>query len=168
MLNFFSVKRKTNVYPKQYRIWQWVQRPFNFWKTKKTSTQQTTLNKKLIRNFIIERNLFFLAIMMEDGIRLFSPCKGHWPTRGNVFIFDEKTDRNNHPVPSGHPSFAGGELLRSNFVLNATSKHDRSSSSPPAKGEWPQAEGVKQLLPFHGQWPWKTGNSRYNNIKKWA
>jgi len=41
------------------------------------------------------------------------------------------------------PSLREGELLRSNFVFNATSKPDRSSSSPPGKGEWPQAEGVK-------------------------
>jgi len=69
--------------------------------------------------------------------------KGHCPPNGSVFIFDEKTDKKDHPDPSGHPSFLGGELHRSGFVLHATSKPDQGSSSPPGKGEWPQAEGVK-------------------------
>jgi len=65
---------------------------------------------------------------------------------------------NNHPpersgqaVPSGHPSFAGGELPRSGFVLQATSKPDRSSSSPPEKGEYREAgRGVSgKLMDYH-------------------
>ena len=51
-----------------------------------------------------------------------------------------------HPVPSGHPSFPGGELAGSN--------------SSPGKGRWPQAGGVSsirakvefdKIIPIDGQ-----------------